>query len=80
MPADFVDPKTQRFVSPEEVEKEFIAANDWLGPDMIAVTCRRGNLFDVRICFSDDLHPQACGTNINQKYLCPLQRITVTVP
>lgn len=80
LPTGFVDPTTQRFLSPEEIENNFIAANGWLKPDMIAVTCRRGNLFDVRICFSDDQRPQACGVNIDQKHLCPLQRITVTVP
>jgi ribonuclease T2 len=80
IPAVFNDPRTQRFLSPEDVEKEFIAANDWLKPDMIAVTCRRGKLFDVRICFSDDIQPQVCGANFDQKALCPLNRITVTVP
>jgi ribonuclease T2 len=80
VPAAFIDPTTQRFASPEKIESAFTAANDWLEADMIAVTCRRGNLFDVRICFSDDLRPQACGANINQKQLCPLERITVTVP
>lgn len=79
IPAAFDDPKTQRFMSPENIESAFIAANDWLEPDMFAVTCRRGNLFDVRLCFSDALRPQACGVNINQKRLCPLRRITVTV-
>lgn len=80
IPKAFDDPKTQRFLSPETIENEFIAANDWLKPDMIAVTCRRGNLFDVRLCFDTDIEPQACGTNINQKRLCPLRRITVTAP
>ena len=80
IPAAFDDPKTQRVMSPEKVESAFIAANDWLEPDMIAVTCRRGNLYDVRLCFSDALSPQACGVNINQKRLCPLRRMTVTVP
>lgn len=80
VPASFDDPQAQRFLSPETIEAEFIAANDWLNPDMIAVTCRRGNLFDIRICFSRELRPQACGANINQKRLCPLQRITVPTP
>ena len=80
IPKAFDDPKTQRFVSPEAIGRAFIAANDWLKPDMIAVTCRRGNLFDVRICFSTDIKPQACGANINQNRLCPLRRITVTAP
>jgi ribonuclease T2 len=80
IPAIFDDPKTQHFLSPEKIESEFIATNDWLTPDMIAVTCRRGKLFDVRICFGTDLQPRACGSNFNQKRLCPLRRVTVTVP
>lgn len=80
IPAVFDDPKTQRLLSPEKIESEFIMVNDWLTPDMIAVTCRRGNLFDVRICFGTDLQPHACGANFNQKRLCPLPRVTVTAP
>jgi ribonuclease T2 len=80
VPAGFDDQKAQRVLSPERIEAEFLAANDWLQPDMIAVTCRRGNLFDVRVCFSRDLRPQACGANEQQKRLCPLGRITVPVP
>ena len=79
VPASFDDP-TQRFLSPETIEAAFIAANDWLKPDMIAVTCRRGKLFGVRLCFSTDLAPQACGANIDQKRLCPLKRIAVPAP
>jgi len=80
VPAAFDDPQTQRFLSPEKIETEFLAANAWLQPDMIAVTCRRRNLFDIRICFSRDLRPQACGANEEQKRLCPLARITVPAP
>lgn len=80
IPKAFDAPKTQAFSSPEAIEHAFIAANDWLEPDMIAVTCRRGNLFDVRICFGTDITPLACGANVNQKRLCPLRRITVTAP
>jgi ribonuclease T2 len=80
IPTVFVVPTTQRFESPEAIEREFMAANDWLETDMIAVTCRRGNLFDVRICFSNDLQPRACGANFDQQALCPLRRITVTAP
>lgn len=79
IPAPLDNPATQQFLSPEKIESAFQAANDCLQPDMIAVTCRRGNLFDVRICFSTELEPQPCGVNINQKELCPLQRITVPV-
>ena len=79
IPRTLDDPKTQRFVSPEKVESEFLAANKWMRPEMIAVTCRRGNLFDVRICFTKDLEPRPCGGNNNQRRLCALNRITVPV-
>lgn len=79
IPSALNDPQTQRFLSPEKIENEFMAANTWLRPDMIAVTCRRGKLFDVRICYTKDLEPRACGKNINQERLCPLRRITVPV-
>lgn len=48
IPSALDDPTTQRFLAPEKIEGEFLAANKWLRPDMIAVTCRHGNLFDVR--------------------------------
>lgn len=80
VPASYDDPATQRFLSPEKIESDFLAANSWLRPDMIAVTCRRGNLLDIRLCFGRDLRPRACGANINQKRLCRAGRISVPVP
>ena len=80
IPTAFDAPDTQRFLSPENIEDEFIAANDWLKADMITVSCRHGKLFDVRICFSDDLQPRACGANFVQRRLCPLQRVSVPAP
>ena len=44
---------------------------------MIAVTCRRQNLLDIRVCFGRDLFPRACGSNEDQKRLCPVSKITV---
>lgn len=38
-----------------EIERAFAAANPGLRPDMMAVTCRRGRLEEVRICLSRDL-------------------------
>jgi len=80
IPTVFAAAKGESVSSPEQIGRAFIDANDWLKADMIAVTCRRGNLFDVRICFSDDIQPRACGANFDQKVLCPLRRITVTAP
>jgi ribonuclease T2 len=42
-------------LSPQELERAFVAANRGLRADMISVACRRGVLQEVRICFSKDL-------------------------
>jgi ribonuclease T2 len=80
VPASFDDPETQRFLSPEDVEREFLAANAWLQPDMIAVTCRGTNLLDIRVCFDRDLRPQSCGANEDQRRLCRAGKIAVPAP
>jgi ribonuclease T2 len=42
-------------LAPIEIARQFVAANRGLRPDMMAVTCTRGQLQEVRICFSKDL-------------------------
>lgn len=79
VPTPYDDPKTQRVVSPKKIEADFLAANSWLRPDMIAVTCRRGNLRGVRVCFDRDLRPRACGASIDRDSQCRAGRITVPV-
>jgi ribonuclease T2 len=80
VPERFEDPDIRRLLSPDEIESEFLAANDWLNADMIAVTCRGKNLLDIRVCFSRDLEPRECGVNENQARLCPAEEIAVPVP
>ncbi|KAA0123689.1 ribonuclease T [Methylobacterium sp. P1-11] len=41
--------------APIEIARQFVAANRGLRPDMMAVTCTRGQLQEVRICFGKDL-------------------------
>lgn len=41
--------------SPLDLERAFVAANPGLRTDMMSVACRRGELQEVRICFSKDL-------------------------
>lgn len=47
--------QTDRRVSPQAVENAFIAANPRLRPDMIATSCERGRLREIRICMERDL-------------------------
>ena len=80
LPPEFTDPETRRDLSPEGVEREFLAANPWLSADMIAVTCRREALLDIRVCFDRDLRPRKCGANEDQRRLCRAGKINVPVP
>jgi len=77
MPERFLAPGAHRVLSPDDIEREFLAANPWLKPEMISVTCRKQNLLDIRVCFGRDLFPRACGVNEDQKRLCPAPNIAV---
>jgi ribonuclease T2 len=77
LPPGFDDPETSRRLSPERIESEFIAVNEWLRADMIAVTCRGANLLDIRVCFDRDLRPRRCGINEDQTRLCRASEVAV---
>ena len=77
VPGALLGGKSAQVASPEEIERGFLDANPWLRADMIAVTCRRKNLLDIRVCFGRDLFPRSCGANEDQERLCPLRKITV---
>lgn len=55
IPAPFVDPKAGQTWAPIDVARTFAAANPGLRPDEMAVTCRAGDIAEVRICFARDL-------------------------
>lgn len=80
VPAGFVEPKDDREESPEDVESAFLAANDWLTPEAVSVSCKRHQLSNIRVCFDPELKPRACGVNEDQKRECPLEEISVPVP
>ena len=48
-------PRQRLRVSPADLQQAFVAANANLRPDNMAITCRRGELVDVRFCLSKDL-------------------------
>lgn len=79
VPERFKNPFEMQFTTPREVEVEFIRANSWLRPDMIAVTCGGpGNrLRDVRICMTRNGEGRACGQNENQQKLCRADEVHV---
>jgi ribonuclease T2 len=60
VPAQFHDLAGYKMVTPDEVEKEFLAANPGMSAGGIAVTCDTRRLSEVRICMSKDLKFRDC--------------------
>jgi ribonuclease T2 len=77
VPESFLAPSTQLSLSVEEIERAFTAANPWLKPEMMSVSCRGSNLLDIRVCFGRDLFPRTCGPNEEQSRLCSASEIAV---
>jgi ribonuclease T2 len=50
MPASLQAPHEEQELTPRDIESAFIAANPALTTDNFAITCRRGELIDVRVC------------------------------
>jgi ribonuclease T2 len=62
IPKAFVKPGTESTWNPVDIERAFSEANSGLRADMMAVSCRRGILNEVRICLTKDLRGfRTCG-------------------
>ncbi len=55
IPKEFEKPSRDSRWTPIDLERAFIAANPGLRADMIAISCRRSVLDEVRICLTKDL-------------------------
>ncbi|MBK9082309.1 MAG: ribonuclease T2 [Rhizobiales bacterium] len=61
IPKAFEAPQSPQTWAPIDIERAFVAANPGLRADQMAVSCKRGLLEEVRICFSKDLRQfQSC--------------------
>ena len=77
VPREFKATDTTLQLSASEIERAFLAANPWLKPETISVTCRKGKLLDIRVCFGRDLAPRYCGANEDQNRLCKARVIAI---
>lgn len=79
IPEAYKNPFEARFVSPAQLTSEFQAANPWLKPEMMAISCGGpGNrLREIRICLTREGQPRACGLNEDQRRLCSAQSMYV---
>lgn len=79
IPDRYRNPFETQFVAPRELVGEFMRANPWLRPEMVAVNCGGpGNrLRDIRVCMTPDGTPRTCGQNENQRKLCRAEQMHV---
>lgn len=64
-------------MSANEVRRAFVEANPGMSKDMLAVTCHRNTLSEVRICLSKDLQFKRCGGGVRMR--CP-NNSTLRIP
>jgi ribonuclease T2 len=55
VPKEFQKPEKESRWSPIDIERAFIAVNPGLRADMIAISCKKSVLNEVRICLTKDL-------------------------
>lgn len=79
IPEKYVNPFEVQFVTPEELEDDFLDENPGLKPEMMSIACGgSGNrLKEIRICFTRDGALRACGSNEEQRRLCRAQKMFV---
>lgn len=56
-------------MSADDVRSAFVDANPGMNEDMLAVSCRRNTLSEVRVCLSKDLELMRCGRGVRMR--CP---------
>jgi ribonuclease T2 len=76
IPTPFAVPKENQTWTPVDIERAFIAANPRLRPGMLGVTCTRGILQEVRICFSKDLRDFHACPEISRQG-CHMREVSV---
>jgi ribonuclease T2 len=76
IPPEFVAPRHGSRWSVLEIERAFSAVNQGLRPDMMAVTCKRGMLEEVRICMTRDLRTFRPCAEVNRDS-CRARDVTI---
>lgn len=65
--------------NPDAIEKAFLAANKGLRPDNVAVTCKDGNLEEVRVCMSKDLRSYVSCPEVDRR-ACRAPSVVIPPP
>lgn len=77
IPARYIRPNRAVFVTPDQMTRDFVAANPGLKPGNLAISCRsrRGTLREIRFCFARDGSLRNCGRNENRRRMCSARRL-----
>jgi ribonuclease T2 len=67
IPPAFQAPSARFAVTPDDIVKQFAAANANLTAKSMAVTCERGELIDVRFCLTRDLRAFAICPKVTRR-------------
>jgi ribonuclease T2 len=76
IPPQFRNAQHVQTWTPLDIQRAFIAANPRLRPGMLAVECTEGELEEVRICFSKDLHNFVACPEVS-RHFCYTQQVSV---
>lgn len=66
----------QTRATPDAVEDAFRAANPAYSENMVITTCRDGDLREIRLCLTHDLHPRPCEADVLER-ACRARQINV---
>lgn len=69
IPGAFTAPQSAAQLSARDVAHAFVAANPGMDDSMLAITCNRLELSEVRVCMDRNLHLQTCGKGVTSQ--CP---------
>jgi ribonuclease T2 len=69
IPPVFEAPRAAQSMSAAQIRSRFHAANPSLPEGALAITCRRDELAEVRVCLGKDLAPVSCGRGVRSS--CP---------
>ena len=65
-------------IDPRVVETAFMQANPGLDRDEVTITCKRGDLAEVRVCLPRDLEPRRCGPDVIRD--CSQRQVDLPAP
>lgn len=78
IPQSLKSGSSSRRVDPKAIETAFMQANPGLDRDEVTITCKSGDLAEVRVCLTKDLEPRRCGRDVIRD--CSQRQVDLPAP